>query len=187
MRWREGERAVSRGEERGRKEGRRERERERGKKLERGRRRERRKGKEDGPCELTLSAVAAVASDFSSLFWASTWVRISLMLVSRTIPPVQISCRMLCTLSTWKMRSNSHTFSKQRSRVSTNTCGGKGLTWQVTTEKRTVLFFFMCPCIYFECECSCIPPYTLSLPLSLFLSLSPSLPPSLTPPQWGLT
>lgn len=36
-------------------------------------------------------------SDFSILFWASTCVMISFMLVSRTIPPITISARMLCT------------------------------------------------------------------------------------------
>uniref|UniRef100_A0A0E9XF33 Uncharacterized protein n=1 Tax=Anguilla anguilla TaxID=7936 RepID=A0A0E9XF33_ANGAN len=46
---------------------------------------------------------------------------ISFMFVSRTMPPITISARMLWTLSTWKMRSSSHTFSKHLSNVSTNT------------------------------------------------------------------
>ena len=46
---------------------------------------------------LTLMVAVAVASDFSSLVCASTCVRISVMLVSRTIPPMHISWRILCT------------------------------------------------------------------------------------------
>lgn len=38
-----------------------------------------------------------LTSDFSILFWASTCVMISFMLVSRTIPPITISARMLWT------------------------------------------------------------------------------------------
>ena len=99
---------------------------------------------------LTLMVDVAEDSDFSNLVWASMWVRISVMFVSRTIPPMQISWSIFCTcghtrrptvtvgtwqvqmslnrfevstctLSTWKIRSSSHTFSKQRSSVSTNT------------------------------------------------------------------
>ena len=46
---------------------------------------------------LTLMVAVAVASDFSSLVCASTCVRISVMLVSRTIPPMHISWRIFCT------------------------------------------------------------------------------------------
>lgn len=70
----------------------------------------------------TLTTPDTLLSDFSSLVWASTWVSISAWLVSTTIPPMQISWSMLCTLSTWKIRSNSQTFSKHLSKASTNTC-----------------------------------------------------------------
>ena len=40
---------------------------------------------------------ATLTSDFSILFWASTCMMISFMLVSRTIPPITISARMLWT------------------------------------------------------------------------------------------
>lgn len=45
----------------------------------------------------TSRQTAGPTSDFSILFWASTCVMISFMLVSRTIPPITISARMLCT------------------------------------------------------------------------------------------
>lgn len=38
-----------------------------------------------------------LTSDFSSLFWESTCVMISFMFVSRTMPPITISDRILCT------------------------------------------------------------------------------------------
>ena len=70
----------------------------------------------------TLTTPDTLLSDFSSLLWASTWESISAWLVSTTIPPMQISWSMLCTLSTWNIRSNSQTFSKHLSKASTNTC-----------------------------------------------------------------
>lgn len=45
----------------------------------------------------TVTDAVRLTSDFSILFWASTCVMISFMLVSRTIPPITISARMLCT------------------------------------------------------------------------------------------
>ena len=66
-------------------------------------------------------APAKPASDFSSLFYASICVTISFMLVSSTIHPITISARILWTLSTWKIKSSSQTFSKHLSNVSTNT------------------------------------------------------------------
>lgn len=47
----------------------------------------------------------ALTSDFSILFWASTCVMISFMLVSRTIPPITISARIWWT---WSRRDPEH-------------------------------------------------------------------------------
>ena len=63
---------------------------------------------------LTLMVAVAVASDFSSLVCASTCVRISVMLVSRTIPPMHISWRIFCTCT------------KTRHRVKHVSWGGRG-------------------------------------------------------------
>lgn len=44
-----------------------------------------------------LHSCGILTSDFSSLFCESTCVMISFMLVSRTMPPITISDRILCT------------------------------------------------------------------------------------------
>lgn len=59
-------------------------------------------------------------SDFSILFWASTCVMISFMLVSRTIPPITISARMLWTFGNarhFKIREQVFLLNKGKSEV----------------------------------------------------------------------
>ena len=79
-----------------------------------------------------------LTSSFSILFCSSILSMISVMLVSNTMPPITSSFRIkwtlrlknqisrfiivsIVTVSMWKMRSSSHTFSKHLSSVSTNT------------------------------------------------------------------